>query len=575
MFIYLLIMGVPHFFKTLCDNYPNIIFDSNEMKDEINHLCFDTNGLIHPCASKITKQNINISKSILEDKIIKEVVKYMDFIINLAKPTKSVYVAIDGSPPHAKIFTQRSRRFKSAYANDLTAKTRSELGMEQLTTWDTNAITPGTEFMEKLSVTLKQELKKYTVDFDVILSDSNVPMEGEHKILNYIKTSKFDEKDSIAIFGLDADLIFLSMVLNRPKMFLLREHMLMKNKGSNTIVDKEYYEVEYDYLSIDILKTYFHQEVNSMTNTNYNMDNLINDFIFLCFLIGNDFLPNMNCIEIGLDGLDKLLKIYYGLLMTESKHLIVNNSINVSFLKNLFKSLSMKEDSLFKANFEIRKRKHHRYAYRYDDTLTTKENKLKEVLHEHDCVTRKQKDIIKFNENGYRTRFYEHYFNIDTNNDGEFKFHLNEICDDYLKSLFWNFEYYFVGIKDYQHFYPHPKTPLASDIYQYMSRTKDLGYTFKKTPPPKPFVQLLMVLPQQSSHLLPKKYQHLMKSDIMQYYPVEYRYDMINKRFLHECYAYLPIIDYERILEVTKKIKLPKNESSRNTFGKDIKITTH
>ena len=133
-------------------------------------------------------------------------------------------------------------------------------------------------------------------------------------------------------------------------MVLLREHMLMKGKGnSNNILCKEYDEMEYDYLSIDILKKYFHHEVSENTDTNYNVDNLVNDFIFLCFLIGNDFLPNMNCIEIGLGGLDKLLEIYYDLLKVEKEHLVLNKKINVHFLRKVYSKNYLKMKNIFLA----------------------------------------------------------------------------------------------------------------------------------------------------------------------------------------------------------------------------------
>ena len=46
----------------------------------------------------------------------------------------------------------------------------------------------------------------------VILSDSNVPGEGEHKILQYIKNNITDNIQ--VIYGLDADLIFLAFASN-------------------------------------------------------------------------------------------------------------------------------------------------------------------------------------------------------------------------------------------------------------------------------------------------------------------------------------------------------------------------
>jgi 5'-3' exoribonuclease 2 len=572
-------MGVPHFFKYLIENYPNIVFDVDDL-EEVDHLFFDTNCLIHPCCHKIIREyeEKNISNANLENKMINEVLNYMKFLVELTKPQKSIYISIDGPAPRAKMHQQRSRRFRSAMVNKRTQDLRNELDMEKKINWDTNAITPGTQFMDKLTDTLKIKLKEWKVekDINIILSDSYVPSEGEHKILDYIRKSKIPEEENCIIYGLDADLIFLSMVTNRPNMYLLRERMIMKNKGqSNNILAKEFKDIGFDYLSIDILKTYFHKDVNMRTDTNYNVNNLINDFIFLCFLIGNDFLPNINCIEIGLDGLNMLLKIYYELLKTEESHLVKNKRINFKFLKHLFKKISENETYLFKANFNLRKKKFFTLKYRYNDELSVKENKVKEEIHNLEYVNRKERDNIRLGTENYQSRFYKHYFYIDTNNIDEYEHHINEICHDYLKSLYWNFEYYFVGLKDFEWFYPYPKTPFTSDIYNYMMDKPDLEFEFMKTNPPRPMTQLLMVLPPQSSHLLPNNYQLLMKnenSNIIQYYPTYFKSDMINKRYLHECYPYLPLIDYKHVLSVLENIKLNKTDGSRNIFRKDVMI---
>ena len=56
--------------------------------------------------------------------------------------------------------------------------------------WDTNAITPGKIFMELLSKYLQQELStcEELSDTSIILSDTNKEGEGEHKILQFLRT---------------------------------------------------------------------------------------------------------------------------------------------------------------------------------------------------------------------------------------------------------------------------------------------------------------------------------------------------------------------------------------------------
>jgi 5'-3' exoribonuclease 2 len=183
------------------------------------------------------------------------VFEYTDKLINLIKPKKILYVAIDGVAPRAKMNQQRSRRFRAA----LEAKETQEKEKELLVEWkskglkipdlkkgkpfDSNVITPGTKFMDRLSHALKIYIS-HRINFNplwkdlcVIFSDSNVPGEGEHKILEFIRLQrrkliiKFLEQDHYnpntkhCIYGADADLIMLSLITHEPHFFIIRESL--------------------------------------------------------------------------------------------------------------------------------------------------------------------------------------------------------------------------------------------------------------------------------------------------------------------------------------------------------------
>jgi 5'-3' exoribonuclease 2 len=133
---------------------------------------------------------------------------YTDKLIKILKPKKLIYLAVDGVAPRAKMNQQRSRRFRAAQE----AREKSEKESELLKDWkgkglnipenkthhgfDSNTITPGTDFMNRLAQALKIYIA-HRLQFDslwqgltVIFSDSNVPGEGEHKILEFIRLQR-------------------------------------------------------------------------------------------------------------------------------------------------------------------------------------------------------------------------------------------------------------------------------------------------------------------------------------------------------------------------------------------------
>jgi len=248
-------MGVPGFFLWLMKSYKNEGFVFNKAKltdldflNEINNIDYfliDANCLIHPVCFKVIAENQDVTNNdILENKMFIAVIEYLDKIISYVEPKKGIYLAIDGVAPVAKIKQQRSRRFKSVADKLMWDNIKRKHNRPLSHHWNNNAITPGTEFMVKLHNKIIDWV--YKINKNVIYSSCFTPAEGEHKLLQFIRSNQRENKDfSYVVYGLDADLIFLSLATESNKIFLLREANEINRNESKEVLN---------YVSILIMK---------------------------------------------------------------------------------------------------------------------------------------------------------------------------------------------------------------------------------------------------------------------------------------------------------------------------------
>ena len=264
-------MGIPVYYKNIINDFPDIIQPSSKMDQVINHIFFDLNCAIHPCCANKTN----------ELEMFDAILNKINECIQLTNVQDSIYIAIDGPAPRTKMEQQRQRRLRSSQENKI---------------WDTNQITPGTQFMNNLNQFLKKKIKSFQIK--TILSDSIQPGEGEHKIMKYLD-KYIDTKSTCVVYGLDADLIMLSMI-RKHNIHLLRERTSFNLEETNDT---------YIYLNIQKLKNNL---IDSISKPFYKIskDTLLKDYLFICFFIGNDFIIHTPSINIRYGGINILLNTY-------------------------------------------------------------------------------------------------------------------------------------------------------------------------------------------------------------------------------------------------------------------------
>lgn len=302
-------MGIPSFYRHLCRRFPKLI--SRGCGPPPEWLCLDFNCAMYYVLRQMPPVASAKTTAAWEADFCKEIADYMRLLIVLAQPAKGVYVSCDGVVCAAKRKQQRLRRFKGPWlaaeeaavrrtagaassAEDASARWNSSAEATPLQTesrWNQNALTPGSAFMEKLGVALTdagRRLAKQT-RLEVIVSTTGEPGEGEHKLLAHMRSV---QPKTCTIYGLDADLILLSMLLRvdtGADVRLMREAQEFE-KGSG----------DGEWRSLDV------SELARVTLG--DRPERVRDYVAAMTLLGNDFLPRSLTHTVRDDGIPFLIK---------------------------------------------------------------------------------------------------------------------------------------------------------------------------------------------------------------------------------------------------------------------------
>ncbi|KAG9848324.1 hypothetical protein KCU77_g8047, partial [Aureobasidium melanogenum] len=355
-------MGVPKFFRWMSERYPAIsqLIAENRIP-EFDALYLDMNGIIHNCTHK---DGDHVTKRMTEEEMFIAIFNYIEHLFGKIKPKQLFFMAIDGVAPRAKMNQQRARRFRTALDAENAREKAIAAGTEmpKEAPFDSNCITPGTEFMARLTQHLKYFIaKKVSEDIDwqgpeIVLSGHEVPGEGEHKIMEYIRKAKsqpdYDPNVRHCLYGLDADLIMLGLLSHDPHFCLLREEVTFGRQSKAK--SKELEHQNFYLMHLCIVREYLELEFQELKEPGalgfaFDMERVIDDFILMAFFVGNDFLPNLPHLHINEGALALMFGVYKKILPLAKGYINEGGVINLDRLSILLDELSHVEFRHFEA----------------------------------------------------------------------------------------------------------------------------------------------------------------------------------------------------------------------------------
>lgn len=530
-------MGVKHFYLWYKSRFQSCI--SQELNQSIDNFAIDMNGLFHLCAQKIYRYgNYHQPALLMKHKpsitqVCKEICSKIEQLKTKVNPKKRLILCVDGVAGLAKMNQQRQRRFRAAKTNH--------------TVFDSNSITPGTQFMDYITKYIDGYLKMMIScspewqHLEIIYSNEKVPGEGEHKIMNYIRS--INHYESCCIYGLDADLIMLGMLLPTDKVYIYRE--------------MEY--ATYHFMDIQSFKKELLRIMRWSKDDSskiFSEKRAIYDFVALCFIVGNDFLPTIPSMAI-LDGTIDMILNSYKEIGKEYGHITKQNArtkeltFSIGSLRAFLLALAKKEKQILED--------------KYNDGPEFFPDPL--VLDNMNLDINTNRMILDFDQ--YRNDYYKCKFK-DVHD-------INHLVKIYIDGMIWVLNYYVNGIPDWQWYFPYLYAPFLVDIIECLGDYQ--SPQFIKNQPVDPFLQLLIVLPSSSQELLPLLFHRLMSdkgSSLIKYYPKDFDIDLSGKRKEWEGIVQLPPITIDDFKEeymkhITKIVDI--KDIKRNKRGKTFVYT--
>lgn len=567
-------MGIPSYFSYIVKNHPKIIKKYFKNVLRVDNLYLDCNSIIYDAYGKMSfDPKSNKMTESIGLTIIRQVIEKIEYYISIVEPQKTVIIAFDGVAPVAKLEQQRQRRYKSAYQNDVSREIFKKPEKDAGEVWNTAAITPGTIFMSELNAITKAHFNglndKNETSLNILVSGSNEAGEGEHKLFDYIrKNVEKHASETTVIYGLDADLIMLSInhLPLSPSIYLFREtpHFI-QSIDSSLEPEANYFLDIPELTNVIISRMCSNNDVIEVNEENKNLDldsdlslrlksnyNKVYDYIFICFFLGNDFLPHFPAINIRTGGIDKMLSAYKATIKAD-EFLTNGQTINWSNVRKLVSFLAKQEEQYIIAEHKQRDRgeNNNRHFSKNANKTSAADDEFKKF---ELCPTteRELEKYINPFKPCWQQRYYRSLLGIRSDTTGLLT---KEVAINYLQGLEWTMKYYTTGCADWRWQYKYSYPPLLQDLIKHVPVFPTEFVPVKPFNPVTEIVQLCYVLPKHSLNLLPKNLGQVLQTTFRDWYKSDCDFVWAYCRYFWEAHVVMNEIDIAELEHYLKTNK--------------------
>lgn len=566
-------MGIPSYFFHIIRAYGDRFLlkcPTHKDKHRIGRLFLDLNCCIHGCKNRVLKEcSYDIStpagQQMFEDDVIQEVIRTILRFCQETNPQELLWIAVDGVVPMAKMVQQRERRMRAVEDRERIRGIYEMAGRPTPPEWDSNAITPGTEFMTRMCSRIRESLEWIREQAGVKMIGMNgveTPGEGEQKIFQYLREhpGTIDEGVDV-VYGLDADLIVLSILRSvspeqHSPIWLLREEQAFGKLITTPDGD-------------DVLHMFKVSEFASVIPREWGAggggggsgsdeDASLKDYVVLMSLLGNDFVPHTPSLAFKNEGMERILDAYrsvrYGRTLVTP-----DGRIDWRVLRDILEKLEEQEFPTIREGVEkergIRERiRLGQIPFRAGERQDPVEQEIAAMDWEHMGLP----DVVRVDTPGWEDRYYRGIAGC----YGEYSSHklvAPAVCKEFIRSIEWCWDYYNGLPVPMDKCYPFASAPLLKDVVSYLDTLtpehtlaptlSEMDYDFR----PSPYAQLLAVLPRQSHHLLPPWVRRI-ADRCPHLYPSSCKMWYWGKRHRWECVSILPEISIREVDAIVKSM---------------------